>query len=164
MGEFLLTGLDVFHLLISLVIHELGHYLMSVSYNFDTRIRINWLGVVLVESDGLDSLLITGRQLIIINLSGILFGQLYLMIAGVSGFALAIYWLGCGLDIITIMNVFSLGKEHLDLPIILSQDKAFKEQIMETKQYIDEKKELKKAYDNTELYDFLEESVKSDRL
>lgn len=104
--------IEYIYLLLSIPIHELGHYIGYRICKQKPNIKLKWFGII-IGSNVYDKLNV--REALLVNYYGIFFGFLFLYFL-VSNNILLIYLLLCCIDIVNIISlieVFKYKKETL---------------------------------------------------
>lgn len=104
---------------ITIIVHELGHYLMMKKYNLSPKIKFSWWGLY-IKSDGLMAM--TPKQIMIISFSGILAGYVWLILMlGIDTYWIFVYFLMCIIDIMSLIEMLRIKDK--DSPYIDHMEK-----------------------------------------
>jgi len=101
--------IEYLFLIFAIPIHEFGHYIGFRFFNIKPKIRVTkYLAILMGENEMKE---LTGTQMAIVALLGILTGYVYLLFLGVQDVILLIYFLMSIFDIYILFALFEIKKE-----------------------------------------------------
>lgn len=100
-------------ILITIIIHELGHYLAFRLCGKKPSIKFTWFGIVLGDNIWYS---LNPKQMLIITASGVLTGLCVINLSNNYEYIL-IYLIGCCIDLTNIIAISSIPKKYKDLSL-----------------------------------------------
>jgi len=102
----------IIKLLIIIVVHELGHYIVFRTFGVNPKIQLKWYGILL-KLERKDHKKLTYFKFMLIAYSGIFLGYIPLIIFLNESYWVFIYILSCFIDINAIIQGFQFNKKEL---------------------------------------------------
>lgn len=104
--------IDILLLSLSIIVHEIGHYIAYRLFKKSPDIKIKWYGILIGNNIWHK---LKPFEAYVITISGIFMGSLVVMN---NETLLLVYLIMCSIDITNIISLFDVRREHKDLTLL----------------------------------------------